>query len=184
MSMASPAGRVEAVLRIAGPADSRRLALIAQEAYGKYAGLLDEPPAPTLLDYDAVAAAGRTYVAVESGEIEGMVTVEESDGYLILRNLAVRPAAQRKGIGRRLVALVEELAATRRLAGVRLWTRAEMSDNIAFYRGLDYALTHVERSATATRVHLRKELARPRDGEEPASAPLTSVKTQRSGSEP
>jgi len=154
--MVSSVRHTDAEVRLARPADSAELAVIAREAYGKYAGLLDEPPAPTLLDYEAVASSGRTYVAVEDGVVHGMVTVEESDGYLVLRNLAVRPSSQGRGIGTRLALMVEELARSRSLAGVRLWTRAEMSDNIAFYERLDYVLTHTEQSATARRVFFCK----------------------------
>ncbi|HEY1621018.1 MAG TPA: GNAT family N-acetyltransferase, partial [Streptosporangiaceae bacterium] len=94
------------VLRLATPEDSARLSAIAAAAYGKYAGLVDEPPAPTLLDYERVAAAGRTYVAELAGQVLGMVTVEPDDPYLILRNLAVHPASQGQGVGRRLALLV------------------------------------------------------------------------------
>jgi GNAT superfamily N-acetyltransferase len=168
--------------RVAERADSRVLAAIAREAYAKYAGLFDEPPAPILFDYEEVASSGRTYVAVEGGEVQGMVTIEESGGYLILRNLAVRPSLQRRGIGRKLVLLVEELARTRNLGGVRLWTRAEMSDNIAFYERLDYEVTHVERSATASRVHFRKELT-PHASDRRIAGALASATIERSGGE-
>ncbi|MGW5210585.1 GNAT family N-acetyltransferase [Streptomyces sp. NPDC004051] len=148
------------VLRPARPSDSASLAALAHEAYGKYLGLVDEPPAPILLDYDEVASSGRAHVAEEDGRVVGMVTVERDDPHLILRNLAVRPACQGLGIGRLLVAFVEDSARAAGLAGVRLWTRAEMTDNIAFYRRLDYVLTHSERGAGAHRVFFSKELAR------------------------
>jgi ribosomal protein S18 acetylase RimI-like enzyme len=147
------------VLRLARPDDSVQLSAIATAAYGKYAGLVDEPPAPTLLDYERVAAAGRTYVAELAGQVLGMVTVEPDDPYLILRNLAVHPASQGQGVGRRLALLVEEIARSRNLRGIRLWTRAEMLDNIAFYTRLDYVLTHSEQTPKANRVFFRKELA-------------------------
>ncbi|HEY1620916.1 MAG TPA: GNAT family N-acetyltransferase, partial [Streptosporangiaceae bacterium] len=100
-----------------------------------------------------------TYVAELAGQVLGMVTVEPDDPYLILRNLAVHPASQGQGVGRRLALLVEEIARSRNLRGVRLWTRAEMLDNIAFYTRLDYVLTHSEQTPKATRVFFRKELA-------------------------
>jgi ribosomal protein S18 acetylase RimI-like enzyme len=146
------------MLRLARPEDSRQLAEIAQEAYGKYAGMLDEPPAPLLLDYENVASSGQTYIAVESDEILGMVTVERDSPYLILRNLAVRPSCQRGGIGRRLALLVEDIARADNLKGVRLWTRAEMHENIAFYKSLDYVVTHSEQTTTSDRVFFYKEI--------------------------
>lgn len=145
-------------LRPALHGDGRQLAEIAQEAYGKYLDLVDEPPAPLLLDYEEVAAAGRTHVALGGHRLLGMVTVEHQDDHLVLRNLAVRPSAQGRGIGRRLVAMVEEMASEDSLHGVRLWTRAEMTDNVAFYHRLGYVVTHSERTENAHRVFFRKHL--------------------------
>jgi len=146
------------VTRVARPGDGERLAAIARDAYGKYLGLVDEPPAPLLLDYAQVAALGRTHVAVAGHEVIGMVTIEPDSPYLILRNLAVRPDYQGLGIGRMLVAFVEDTARDQGLRGVRLWTRAEMKDNIAFYLTLGYTLTHTEQHERANRAFFRKEL--------------------------
>ncbi|MFE6052611.1 GNAT family N-acetyltransferase [Kitasatospora sp. NPDC056446] len=146
-------------IRPAAAPDSEALAEIAQEAYGKYLGLVDEPPAPLLLDYREVAGSGRCHVAVSADGTLGMVTVETGDPYLVLRNLAVRPSCQGQGIGKRLVALVEDMARSAGLRGVRLWTRVEMVDNIAFYQGLDYVVTHTEQDEHSHRVFLRKEFA-------------------------
>lgn len=154
------------VLRVATPDDGPKLAEIAREAYGKYLDLVDEPPAPLLLDYEEIAALGRTHVAEAPGELLGMVTIETDGSYVILRNLAVRPACQGKGIGRTMVDLVEGMARARRLRGVRLWTRAEMSDNIAFYRRLGYVLTHSEQNEKAHRVFFCKDLERDSRNEE------------------
>ncbi|MGV4985725.1 GNAT family N-acetyltransferase [Streptomyces sp. NRAIS4] len=150
--VASTTNGAQLVTRPAEVSDSGQLAEIAREAYGKYLDLVDEPPAPILLDYDQVAASGRTHVAVADGRILGMVTVEPDHPYLILRNLAVRPSCQGQGIGKKLVTLVECLAQSAGLKGVRLWTRAEMTDNIAFYQALQYIVTHSEKNERSHRV--------------------------------
>lgn len=149
---------IQILLRRARPEDGRELAEIARQAYGKYVDMLVEPPAPLLLDYERVAASGRTYVAEEAGVLLGMVTVEPDGDALILRNLAVRPARQVRGIGRKLAMLVEDLAREGGMSAVRLWTRAEMHDNIAFYKRLDYVFTGSEQNAQANRVFFRKDL--------------------------
>jgi GNAT superfamily N-acetyltransferase len=139
------------MLRLATPADS-------QHAYSQYLGLVDEPPAPMLLDYAAVAAASKTYVLESGNTIQGMVTIEHQPPDLILRNLAVRPSCQGKGIGRRMVSWVEDMARRSAFEGVLLWTRAEMTDNIAFYSKLNYIITHTEQTVKANRVFFRKAL--------------------------
>jgi GNAT superfamily N-acetyltransferase len=157
--MASTAQRADPVTRPAEAADSEQMAEMARDAYGKYLDLVDEPPAPILLDYEKVAASGRSHVALIDGHIHGMVTVESDETYLILRNLAVRTRSQGRGVGKFLVAFVEEMARSAGLRGVRLWTRAEMTDNIAFYERLDYVLTHSERDEGSHRVFFCKEFS-------------------------
>jgi GNAT superfamily N-acetyltransferase len=143
-------------LRQARPEDGERLAEIARQAYGKYRGMLVEPPAPILLDYELVAADGSTWVADCGDDSLGMVTVEPDEPDLILRNLAVIPAWQGRGIGSMLTAWVEDLARSTGMRGVRLWTRCEMWDNIAFYERLQYVVTHYERGAETNRVFFYK----------------------------
>lgn len=143
-------------LRQARPEDGARLAEIARQAYRKYRGMLVEPPAPVLFDYELVAAAGSTWIARCGDEALGMVTVQPDDPDLVLRNLAVVPAWQRRGIGSLLTAWVEDRARSTGRRGVRLWTRWEMRDTIAFYERRHYVVTHHERGAAANRVFLYK----------------------------
>ncbi|MFF7199192.1 GNAT family N-acetyltransferase [Streptomyces sp. NPDC008079] len=145
-------------LRLAQPDDSQQLAEIAQQAYGTYVEELDEPPAPLRLDYSRVASSGRTYVAEEAGKLQGMVTVERHDSHMVLRNLAVRPSCQGRGIGTKLVSFVEEFARDAGMDAVSLWTRVEMHDNIAFYQRRNYTVTHHEHSEQASRVFFLKKL--------------------------
>jgi ribosomal protein S18 acetylase RimI-like enzyme len=147
------------VFRLATAEDGDELAALAMSAYGGYLDQLAEPPAPMLLDYAVVAAANRTHVAVRDGVIAGMVTVEEDGTDLVLRNLAVLPSFQGRGIGRGMVAFVERLARERGHHCIRLWTRVEMRANIDFYVALDYAVTHTEQGGGANRIFFRKEIA-------------------------
>ena len=128
------------------------------EAYSKYLDHLLTPPDPILLDYEKVAASGQTYVIDNEGLICGMVTCTEEPKALVMRNLAVLPAHQCKGVGRRLATFVEEEALRRHRIQVRLWTRTEMEDNIRFYLRLGYDITHRELSKECSRVFLTKTL--------------------------
>lgn len=138
------------------------LAAIAGEAYGKYTGRFDEPPAPTLLDYEDVARTSEVFVYADGDELLGMVTIERSpsEEFLILRNLAVRTAAQGAGIGKSLTDYVESEARESDAAGVRLWTRSEMRENIRFYTRLGYRETHTDTDGRSSRIHLAKSTSR------------------------
>ena len=147
------------MIRLATSSDRRHLAHIADRAYSKYVKILQTPPAPILLDYARVANEGNTYVLVEGGEICGMVTCSEEKSQLVLRNLAVLPRHQGKGIGRRLADFVEMEARRRNLDNIYLWTREEMVDNINFYLKLGYEIVHTERTKQFARVYFNKKIS-------------------------
>jgi len=130
------------MIRTAEMTDAPAMKHIAALAYDKYVDQLDQPPLPLLHDYEEVARAGNTYVLTIRQQVVGMVTFLTNADHLLLRNLAVLPAYQGQGLGRMLVDFVEAEARRRKLLEVRLWTREEMIDNIRYYQGLGYRLTH------------------------------------------
>ena len=69
--------------------------------------------------------------------------------------MAVHPAAQRQGIGRRLMALAEQEARRRGLAEVRLYTHEVMHGALALYRALGYEETERRLEDGYARVYLR-----------------------------
>jgi ribosomal protein S18 acetylase RimI-like enzyme len=69
----------------------------------------------------------------------------------MIENLAVRPAFQRRGLGERLLALADEIAAPLGLP-VRLYTNQLMAENIAFYQARGFVIE----SQQAPRVNMIK----------------------------
>lgn len=57
---------------------------------------------------------------------------------LYLGKLAVDPAVQRMGYARRLIAVAEARAHDLKLPALELWTRIELSENHATFRGLGF----------------------------------------------
>lgn len=92
-------------IRRGSPADVLALQDIAAQAYGHYVARIGRALAPMTADYAEAVHAGQAWVAVEDGQIAGFVILIERPGYLLLENVAVRPAAQGRGIGGRLLAL-------------------------------------------------------------------------------
>jgi len=79
--------------------------------------------------------------------------------HLLLENIAVRPGAQRAGLGRRLLGLAEQEAARLGLAEIRLYTHVTMTENIAFYQRHGYVITHEAHEDEFHRVFMAKQLA-------------------------
>jgi ribosomal protein S18 acetylase RimI-like enzyme len=146
------------VVRPAGEADAATLRTIAVAAYQCYAPRIGRPPAPMTADYAAAIRRGHAWVAVENGEVAGFVVLIPQPGYLLLENVAVLPAAQKRGIGARLMTLAEEQARIRRLNEIRLYTNKAMTENLAYYPRHGYAETHQAEQDGFQRVFFRKRL--------------------------
>lgn len=131
---------------------------IAAEAYGLYVPRIGRPPAPMTAGYAQAVQARQAWVAVEDGEIAGFVILIEKPGYLLLENVAVRPAAQGRGIGSRLLALAEEHARSLRIGEIRLYTNEAMTENLSYYPRHGYTETHRAEQDGFRRVFFRKLL--------------------------
>ena len=141
----------------AGP-DADTVALITAEAYQHYVPRIGREPSPMLTDYAGAVRAGHAWVAEDDGQAAGIVVVELHPDHLLVENIAVRPAAQGRGVGRLLLAWAEELAAELGYAEVRLYTHETMTENIAYYPRRGYTETHRGGQDGYRRVFFRKQL--------------------------
>ena len=147
------------ILRPAVDADADALGFIASAAYQHYVARIGRAPAPMTADYAQAVRAGQAWVASDRGEIVGLAILAARPGYLLLENMAVLPAAQRRGIGSRLLALAEDQARRLHLGEVRLYTNEAMTENIAYYPGHGYVETHRAEHDSFQRVFFCKRLA-------------------------
>jgi len=147
------------VLRRAGEADIDALRAIAEAAYQHYVARIGRAPAPMTADYAQAVRAGQAWVAADRGEIVGLAILVAGPGHLLLENMAVLPAAQRRGVGRRLLALAENQARRLHLSEIRLYTNEAMTENIAYYPRRGYVETHRAEQDGFRRVFFRKRLA-------------------------
>jgi ribosomal protein S18 acetylase RimI-like enzyme len=147
------------MIRLATTDDASVMHRIATLAYGKYTNRLDRPPLPMSYDYEQITKEKNTYVLVDASSVVGMVTYIPHADHVLLRNLAILPELQGRGYGRTLVEFVESEATKRNLVEVRLWTRAEMSENISMYERLGYTVTSRATVDGYARVYFAKQLA-------------------------
>ena len=90
----------------------------------------------------------------------GLVVLEDQDGFLLLDNVAVAPAAQGRGFGRKLIAFAEEEASRRGFDEIRLYTHVLMVENIALYQRLGFVEIARVHEKGFDRVYMAKHLAR------------------------
>lgn len=112
-------------------------------------------------DYDAALRHHRIDLLTVDGVWAGLIQTVPAEGHLLVENVAVDPDLQGRGLGRRLMAHAEALAAGQGLGGIRLYTNALMGANIRLYAALGYGVDRTEQKPDGRAVvHMSKRLTR------------------------
>jgi len=150
------------VLRQAVAADAPAVRELTRDAYAKWVPLIGREPKPMTADYDAAIRNHRIDLLYLEGELAALIeTIPEAD-HLLIENIAVSPAYQGRGLGRRLVAYAEELALSRGRAEIRLYTNNMFAENVALYRKLGYRIEREEAfTGGGVIVHMSKRVGNP-----------------------
>jgi ribosomal protein S18 acetylase RimI-like enzyme len=138
--------------------EAAAITTLVREAYAKYVGRIGREPAPMLVDYEAAILAGEAWVLVEGEQTSGVLVMRPENGDLFVETVAVRPDRQGSGLGRRLMAFVEEAARGRGLREIRLYTNEKMEENLPFYRSLGFEETGRRLDEGYRRVFMKKRL--------------------------
>jgi ribosomal protein S18 acetylase RimI-like enzyme len=99
-------------------------------------------------------------VLEEGSVIAGIIVLLPATDYLLLDNVAVSPARQGLGLGRRLLAFAEAEALRRGYSEIRLFTHQTMVENQRLYASIGYEETGRGTEAGYDRVFMRKQLRR------------------------
>jgi ribosomal protein S18 acetylase RimI-like enzyme len=143
--------------RLASLADLPAIRRVITDAYSRYLDRMNKPPAPVVTDYGPAISRGQVWVLGEP-VIGVIVLTEEADG-LLVENVAVSPAAQGAGNGRRLLEFAERQAILAGLRRLTLYTNEVMAENIALYGRLGYRETGRRFEDGYHRVFMAKLLA-------------------------
>lgn len=111
---------------------------LVERAYAIYVDRIGGRPAPMDDDYAEKIRKSDVFVAVDDGEVVGLIVLIVAEDHLLVENVAIDPEHQGKGIGRSLMALAETYAADRSIPELRLYTNAAMAENLALYPRLGY----------------------------------------------
>lgn len=147
-------------IRPANPGEATIIAGIVNAAYAKWVAVIGRKPRPMQTDYQQAVHDHAFDVAVENGQIVGLIETMQGDDHLWIENVAVVPAAQGRGIGRYLLAHAEQKAAAASLFEIRLLTNGAFDANLSLYGRLGYAVDREEDFMNGTTVYMSKKLAR------------------------
>ncbi|MFB7517028.1 GNAT family N-acetyltransferase [Streptomyces sp. NPDC056144] len=131
---------------------------VIDAAFHHYIERIGLVPSPMEGDHAANVAGGLVFVAEAGGVVRGAVVVLPEADHLYLDAVAVHPDAQGTGVGRALMAWVEERARELGLGEVRLLTNAMMWENQKLYERYGYEVVERRLDGAYDRVHYRKVL--------------------------
>jgi ribosomal protein S18 acetylase RimI-like enzyme len=148
------------VLRRAAAADAAAVRSLTRDAYAKWVPLIGREPKPMQADYERAVEAHRVDLALLNGELAGLIETVDRPDHLLIENVAVAPSFQGRGLGRRLMAHAEQVAAEQDHAEIRLYTNARFAGNVALYQRLGYRIDREEEGPLGVTVYMSKPVRR------------------------
>ena len=145
-------------IRAATSADLPAVQQIVEDAYRHYIPRIGKPPGPMLDNYAARVADGVVWVIEDGSGVAGIIVLKPQPEYLLLDNIAISPARQGSGLGRRLLAFAEVEARHRGYREIRLYTHRTMTENQRLYAAIGYEETGRGTADGYERVFMRKRL--------------------------
>jgi ribosomal protein S18 acetylase RimI-like enzyme len=138
--------------------DATALNALARAAYAIYVPVIGREPQPMATDWQTLFASQEIWIVDgPSGPIASLALEVEPD-HVVIWSVAVSPAYQRKGLGRRLMEFAEARSRDLKRPEIRLFTNAKMVRNIALYQSLGYVETRREGLLDRVIVHMSKRL--------------------------
>jgi ribosomal protein S18 acetylase RimI-like enzyme len=143
-------------LRRATASDVADIRKLTREAYAKWVPLIGREPKPMTADYAEAVRTHRIDLLHVAGALAALIeTIAEAD-HLLVENVAVSPAFQGRGLGRKLMAHAEQIAASLGHGEIRLYTNKLFAQNIELYRKLGYRVDREEVLTIGVVVHMSK----------------------------
>ena len=146
------------IIRQAEQEDHEALVDCIQAAYTKYIERIGKKPAPMLADYQALIAQGIVYVLADEKGVRGVLVMKPQGKDMFVENVAVDPRFQGQGLGRTLMAFVEQQTRKEQLGEIRLYTNELMTENLLFYHKLGFEEEGRYVQNGYRRIFLRKRL--------------------------
>lgn len=132
---------IEVQIRLATANDLDQIVEITNAAYAKYIPRIGRKPQPMTADYATLVSAGEVWVAydvMQESSVAGLIVLQVERAHLLIYSVAVHPARQGMGIGKRLLHFAEQRAAELRYDVVQLYTNETMVENISLYKRVGY----------------------------------------------
>lgn len=147
------------MIRPAQLADESAVRAVVEASYLPYVASIGIRPGPLDDDYGDLIRQHQVWLLESDGQVSAILVLCPEAGAMLLSNVAVDPAFQGQGHGRRLIDFAETRAREAGFSLIRLYTNAAMQANIALYERLGYRETHRAFDHGFNRVFMEKALA-------------------------
>ena len=125
--------------RGAGP-DAAAIRDLTRAAYAKWVPAIGREPKPMSADYEIAIQNNRFDLLYIDGTLAALIeTIDQGDS-LLIENVAVAPAFQRRGLGSKLMRHAEEVARSLGYDRIWLYTNRRFAGNIELYTSLGYGV--------------------------------------------
>jgi GNAT superfamily N-acetyltransferase len=145
-------------VRPALDSDAPGIATCVDAAYRHYIPRLGRKPGPMIRDYAEAIRDEQVHVLEQDGRIIGALVLAVTEEGFLLEMIAVHPAAQGTGVGRRLLEFSEVEARRQGYAAIYLYTHEKMTENQALYSRIGYVEYDRRTEQGLARVYMRKAL--------------------------
>ena len=146
------------IIEPATAADAVAIRAPIRGAYAKYVPRIGREPAPMQADALSLIASGGISVLRFGQSVIGSVRLSEENDALEINELVVKPTAHGRGLGRMLMDYAEQMARSRELRALTLYTNEKMVENIAIYQRLGFAEIDRKSEDGFDRIYFRKEV--------------------------
>lgn len=146
------------LLRSATADDAGAIRALTREAYAKWVPVIGREPLPMTADYDEAVRKHRIDLLHVDGKLAALVEMVPDDGHLLIENIAVSPSFQNKGLGRKLLAHAEQVAASLGRPVVRLYTNKSFAENVLLYLKVGYGVEREEDFMGGVTVYMSKRI--------------------------
>ena len=145
-------------LRRAAVADLERVVVLQRAAYDRNRALLGVEPMPLTANYAEIFGSKEVWLAESDCTLDGVLMLEPRPDDLLIWSIAAAPEAQKKGVGRTLLAAAEDRAHEIGRDTIRLYTGTRLTHLVAWYRRHGYATERLEELPDRSITHMVKRL--------------------------
>lgn len=146
-------------IRLANETDAGAIRDLTRAAYAKWVPLIGREPKPMGADYQAAVRNHRFDLLYVDGVLAGLIETIDEKTQLLIENVAISPDFQGRGLGSKLMAHAEGVAAALGHSRIWLYTNQRFTENLTLYLKLGYRIDREEDIGGGTvRVDMSKTL--------------------------